>query len=117
MGTKIFILIVDQDPHGPACQAVASRRSYVSVTVWERGRLGARETRQTARFQIRTAATRAGLENSPWSGPGGVNAVFQESGAEIGPVPAEHRWIQYKATLISPNCANSPVLRRVEIGL
>jgi len=67
-------------------------------------------------FQIRTAATRAGLENSPWSGPGGVNAVFHESGAEIGPVPAEHGWIQYKATLISPNCANSPVLRRVEIG-
>jgi hypothetical protein len=92
-------------------------RSYVSVTVWERGRLGARETRQTARFQIRTAATRVGLENSPWSGPGGVSEVFRESGAEIGPVPAEHRRIQYKSTLISPNCANSPVLRRVEIGL
>ena len=68
-------------------------------------------------FQIRTATTRAGLENSPWSGPGGVNDVFRESGAEIGPVPAEHRWIQYKAALISPNCANSPVLRRVDIGL
>ena len=66
-------------------------------------------------FQIRTAAKKAQLESTPWRGPDGLNSVFGTSGNRIGPTDVTHRWIQYKATLISPNSANTPVLDSVSV--
>jgi hypothetical protein len=60
-------------------------------------------------FQVRVAATKEALAAAPWQG------AYREAGAPLsGVVPG--RWIQYKATLISPNEVNSPVLRAVSIS-
>lgn len=59
-------------------------------------------------LQVRAAATKEALANAPWQG------AFKQSGASLAGVGAG-RWIQYQATLISPNEVNSPVLRGVSI--
>ena len=73
--------------------------------------------RTRVELQVRTAATEAGLQEAGWRGPGGRPGYFRQSGEAVGPTPAGHRWIQYKATLVSPNCANTPVLRAVELQI
>lgn len=55
-------------------------------------------------FAVRAAATRAGVDKAAWT--------KTEGGALSG---VSGRWVQYKATLISPDDANSPVLRGVTI--
>ena len=72
--------------------------------------------RTAVEFQLRTADSRAALESASWRGPRGEKSFFKTSGTSIPPAPASHRWIQYKATLISPNSANTPVLESVTIA-
>ena len=66
-------------------------------------------------FQVRSAGTREALESAPWGGPDGPQSFYTESGASLARREAEVRWIQYKASLISPGSASSPVLRSVSI--
>jgi len=71
--------------------------------------------RTAVEFQLRTAATEDELEAAVWTGPAGKRSFFKASGSRIAPPPAGHRWMQYKATLVSPNSANTPVLRAVSV--
>lgn len=66
-------------------------------------------------LQVRTAASRAALEKAPWSGPEGPTSFFRGGRGDIPASVASARWIQYKATLVSPNDANTPVLRGVSV--
>jgi len=66
-------------------------------------------------LQVRTAATRRQLASSPWTGPDGANSYYRVSGARPKRPGSAHRWLQYKASLISPNSANTPLLKSVSI--
>ncbi|MGH9159812.1 MAG: FG-GAP repeat domain-containing protein [Vicinamibacteraceae bacterium] len=71
----------------------------------------------TARFQIRTAADQRSLAQAAWVGPAGEGSrYFEESGAALE-LPDGHAWIQYRAVLVSPNGAVSPVLDKVSISV
>ncbi len=71
--------------------------------------------RTAVQFQVRTAGTENGLASAKWQGPNGPTTFYRAPGAKLAPVPAQHRWIQYKATLVSPNSANTPLLHSVSI--
>lgn len=72
--------------------------------------------RTAIEFEIRTAATEEALRSAPWKGPSGPGSRYQQSGSRIQRMPTNHRWIQFKATLISPNSTNTPVLDSVSIA-
>jgi hypothetical protein len=65
-------------------------------------------------FQIRTAAARGGLEQAPWRGPAGKDA-YTAPGSRLA-TPTGHAWVQYRAVLVSPDGASSPVLDRVSLS-
>ncbi len=65
-------------------------------------------------FQVRSAGTSQALKSAPWRGPKGPASFYTESGASLAGA-AEGRWIQYKASLVSPGSASSPVLGSVSI--
>ena len=71
--------------------------------------------RTRVEFQIRTAATARELESTRWQGPDGPRTFYRSSGDRLSPAADRHRWVQYKASLISPNSANTPVLQSVSI--
>ena len=53
-------------------------------------------------FQIRTAATEAGLSSATWYGPTGTTDYYQISGTDINSVHDGDRWIQYRAYFSGP---------------
>jgi len=67
-------------------------------------------------FQIRCAPTREGLNSAPWTGPKGSGSYYAKQGENLASQPANARWLQYKASLVSPNSADTPVLRSVSVG-
>ena len=87
-------------------QAIFSTLAWEGDTPWRTG----------LEFQIRAAKTRQELTSAPWQGPQGPNSFYQTSPSRIEGLPQKARWIQYKASLISPDSANSPALRSVSIG-
>jgi len=54
------------------------------------------------KFQIRTAATEAGLSSATWYGPTGVGDYYTTSGTAINSAHDGERWIQYKAYFSGP---------------
>ena len=66
-------------------------------------------------FQVRTAASQEELANAPWTGPNGGDTAFTAPGSRLAETPPDHRWVQYKAGLVSPDSVNTPVLRSVTI--
>lgn len=64
-------------------------------------------------FQIRTSKRKDEIEKAEWFGMDGKNSWFKKPGSEIK--NAEGNFIQYRARLISPNCASTPYLTEVEI--
>ncbi len=71
--------------------------------------------RTRVELQIRTSATNRGLASAAWQGPDGPSNAFRAPGPIAPGVGGKDRWIQYRASLISPNSANTPVLREVSI--
>ena len=69
------------------------------------------------KFQLRSAASEAGLANAAWMGPKGEESYFESSGKEIRGIPETSRWLQYKATFVSPYACGSPKLKEVRIEL
>jgi hypothetical protein len=67
------------------------------------------------KFQVRTAATRGGLEKAGWSGPDRTVPFYESSGARLAIGGQEHRWLQYRAILYSPDGGNSPLLTEVAV--
>ena len=66
-------------------------------------------------FQVRVARTRDLLEQSEWLGPGGRGTFYSSKRSVLTDALLKGRWIQFKATLTSPNGANSPILRSVSL--
>ena len=66
-------------------------------------------------FQIRTASTIENLASTQWRGPRGGESYFRTPNAELPSIPENHRAIQYKVSLVSPNSTNSPVLHSVSV--
>lgn len=67
------------------------------------------------KFQVRSATTRAGLENAGWSGPEGAASYYTQSGAALVGVGRDQRWLQYRAVLTSPDGGNSALLSEVAL--
>ncbi|MDE2758630.1 MAG: hypothetical protein OXI92_19015 [Acidobacteriota bacterium] len=65
---------------------------------------------------MRSAASESGLADAAWTGPGGEDGHFKDSGAALN-LPAAHRWLQYRATLTTPNGGSTPVLEAVHIDV
>lgn len=68
--------------------------------------------RTRVEFQVRSARTQKELESAEWKGASGPDSVYSRP----GPLQAaDGRWLQFKATLVSPDDANTPVLRSVTV--
>ncbi|MBL9214288.1 MAG: VCBS repeat-containing protein [Opitutaceae bacterium] len=65
-------------------------------------------------FQVRAADTPAALAAAPWTGSVGSTAAGRK--ASLAGLALRGRYLQFKATLVSPDGANTPVLRAVSIG-
>ena len=89
----------------------AGKNARFESLKWE----GETSFRTRLEFQIRTAETQAGLKSAAWLGPDGADSVYTERGGRIKTLNSGG-WIQYKATLVSPDSVNSPILRSVSIG-
>ena len=66
------------------------------------------------KFQLRTAATEAGLSSATWYGPTGTGDYYTTSGTAINAVHDGDRWIQYKAYFSGPSDA-TPTLSDASI--
>ena len=64
---------------------------------------------------MRAAATPEALQQSSWLGPEGPGSYYRSSGAALAGLAAGARWIQYRASLVSPDSLDTPVLRAVSI--
>ncbi|HUU08169.1 MAG TPA: hypothetical protein VMW61_01450, partial [Dehalococcoidales bacterium] len=67
------------------------------------------------KFQIRSAATEAGLSSATWYGPTGTGDYYQVSGSAINSVHDGDRWIQYKAYFSGPG-DSTPTLSDISIA-
>ncbi len=67
-------------------------------------------------LQVRAAASLIALEKSPWLGPEGSGSYYREHHSQLRGITQDSRYIQFRATLVSPNGANTPVLRSISIG-
>ncbi len=68
-------------------------------------------------IQMRSATTQGGLSGATWYGPTGTGDYYTASGgSSINTVHNGHRWIQYRATLTTPNTALTPTLDSVTIN-
>lgn len=68
------------------------------------------------KFQIRTAQSKKDLENNSWIGSNGINGFFENSGENIHSSDT-YQWIQYRATLTTPNAGSTPILEAVYIDV
>jgi len=66
------------------------------------------------KFQLRTAATEAGLSSATWYGPASTSDYYQVSGTAINEVHDGDRWIQYKAYFVGPG-DDTPTLSDITI--
>ena len=69
------------------------------------------------KFQIRWAASEAGLDGAPWHGPQGERTYYRCPGRDLRGVPPSARWLQYRAAFVSLYGCASPRLREVRIDL
>ena len=67
------------------------------------------------KFQLRWAATKEQLKLAQWMGPGGENTYYKQSGEEVNITSKGARWLQYRATFVSPYGCRSPKLREVRV--
>ncbi len=65
--------------------------------------------------QVRTAVTREELSKVAWMGPHGARSYYTGAGGAM-PGGTGGRWVQYRAALVSPDDADTPVLRAVLIS-
>lgn len=67
-------------------------------------------------FQLRWAATEAGLESAPWKGPAGEGSFYDQSGQTIHCDNAAP-WLQYRAVFYSADGTRTARLREVAIHM
>lgn len=66
------------------------------------------------KFQLRSAASEADLAKAPWQGPDGSSSYYEQSGSSLQ-IASDHRWLQYRAVLVTPDGGSTPVLQSVSI--
>jgi len=66
-------------------------------------------------FQVRSASNEQSLQAAPWVGPRGEDSWFERQADPLSVQTVAGRWFQWRARLISPNSANSPVLHGVSL--
>ena len=69
----------------------------------------------TVRFHIRSARNEEELTNAEWRGPQGPDSSYTDSGVQLAVVPADHRWLQYRAVFSSPDGGNTAYLEEVVV--
>lgn len=70
----------------------------------------------TARLQLRSAVTLAGLETEPFTGPDGSEATyFTVPGEAIPPSHRGHRWFQYRLEMTSADGMEMPLVRSITL--
>lgn len=89
----------------------AGRNAHFESLDWE----GQTPFATRLEFQVRTAATQEDLKKTVWLGPDGPDSWYRERSSNLKGLPQDARWIQFKAILIGPDGANSPVLQSVSI--
>jgi hypothetical protein len=68
-------------------------------------------------FQLRSAATEAGLSTATWYGPTGTGDYYTtNTGENINSIHDGDRWIQYKAFLTTTDSANTPSFNDITIN-
>jgi len=65
-------------------------------------------------ISVRAAASPEALRKSPWLGPKGPGSFYTEPESAVDGIEGA-RYIQFKAALVSPNGANTPVLSSVSL--
>ena len=66
-------------------------------------------------FQVRSAPSPEALEKAPWTGPEGPGSYYRQPRSQLPEVAKDARYFQFKASLISPRGANTPVLRSTTV--
>ena len=66
------------------------------------------------KFQIRGGADRETMLEAGWEGRSGADSFYLDPGSQLK-VGREHRWLQYRALLTSPDGGNPPVLTEVAL--
>lgn len=89
----------------------AGRNAHFESLDWE----GQTPFATRLEFQVRTAATQEDLKKAVWLGPDGPKSRYRERSSNLKGLPQDARWIQFKAVLLSPDSANTPVLKSVSI--
>ena len=88
----------------------AGRPVQFEAIDWE----GATPFDAKVRFQVRGAATPEALRKSAWTGPTGPGSDYNQRRSKLS-LPPGARYFQFKASLISPDGASTPILRSVSI--
>ena len=89
----------------------SDRAAHFESLLWE----GETPFATRIEFQVRTAPSPEALEKTPWAGPEGPESYYRERHALLRGLAKDARHFQFKASLISPNGANTPVLRSVSV--
>ncbi len=66
-------------------------------------------------FQVRSAPSTDTLEKAPWTGPLGPESYYRQRRSRLRGVAKDARYFQFKASLVSPNGANTPVRRSTSV--
>ena len=100
------------------------RYTYVSK-VFDAGSLAQFETLSwdgetpfatSIQFQVRGANSVEALRQSKWKGPEGEGSFYIDRHSKLKGLLSNTRYFQFKATLVGPNGASTPVLRSTSIG-
>ena len=100
------------------------RYTYVSK-VFDAGSLAQFETLSwdgetpfatSIQFQVRGGDSVEALRQSKWKGPEGEGSFYIDRHATLKGLLSKTRYFQFKATLVGPNGASTPVLRSTSIG-
>jgi hypothetical protein len=66
------------------------------------------------KFQLRSGSTPGDVRAAAWAGPNGPGAHYGQP-SELPPPPPDHRWLQYRALLTTPDGGSTPVLEEVSL--
>ena len=97
--------IYEFDPVQAPPDASFKRLAWTATTMME----------TAVKFQVRSSSKKNGLEETIWQGPQGAQSFYEKSPGALAAVPAEHRYLQYRAVFTSPDGANTAYLSDVAV--
>ena len=66
------------------------------------------------KFQLRSGSTPEAVRAAAWEGPGGPGSYYRQPATLSPPLP-DHRRLQYRALLTTPDGGSTPVLEEVSL--